>query len=52
VGRVRFPADFLARLTPLLQPGTSLVVTDHPMLPQSTAEGMTVVTNAPEVAAR
>jgi hypothetical protein len=52
VGRVRFPADFLARLTPLLQPGTSLVVTDHPMLPQSTAEDMTVVTNAPEVAAR
>lgn len=48
VDRVRFPAAFLAAVGPLLQPGTSLVVTDHPILPEGTGTGLTVLSNSPE----
>jgi hypothetical protein len=47
VARVRLPAGFLARLQPILAEGTTLVVTDAPILPQTTGTKITVVTNQP-----
>ncbi|WP_298833086.1 L,D-transpeptidase [uncultured Piscinibacter sp.] len=45
--RVRLPKDFLDALRPALAPGSALVVTDAPILPDTTGAPMTVVTNQP-----
>jgi hypothetical protein len=45
--RVRMPKDFVDALRPMLVPGTTLVMTDVPVLPQTTGTTMTVVTNRP-----
>ena len=47
--RVRMPLGFLDALRPVLKAGSTLVVTDAPVLPDTTGNSMTVVTNqAPE----
>jgi hypothetical protein len=46
-GRVRLPQGFLDALRPVLVPGATLVVTDAPILPDTTGMSMTVVTNQP-----
>jgi len=47
--RVRMPQGFLDALRPVLKAGSTLVVTDAPVLPDTTGNSMTVVTNqAPE----
>ena len=40
---VRVPPAFVARLAPLLTPGTTLVVTDAPVLSQTTGHNVTVL---------
>jgi hypothetical protein len=45
--RVHIPPDFLARVRPLLTPGTTMLVTDLPVLEETTGRGMTVVTADP-----
>lgn len=45
--RVRIPRGFVDALRPVLAPGTTLVMTDAPILPQTTGAAMTVVTNQP-----
>lgn len=45
--RVRMPKGFLVRLRATLGPGSTLVVTDAPILPDTTGTPMTVVTNQP-----
>jgi hypothetical protein len=47
VASARLPAEFLARIEPMLREGTTLVVTDAPVLPQTTGVMMTVLTNQP-----
>jgi hypothetical protein len=42
-GRLRMPQDFARSLYPLLVPGTTLVVTDAPILTQTTGVGLTVL---------
>lgn len=46
VERVAIPEAFRASVTPLLVPGTTLMVTDAAVLPSTTGVAMTVVTNA------
>jgi len=41
--RLRMPQDFAVKLYPLLQPGTTLFVTDAPVLEQTTGEELTVL---------
>jgi hypothetical protein len=38
---------FVDALKPVLAPGTTLVITDVPILPHTTGTAMTVVTNQP-----
>jgi hypothetical protein len=45
--RVRLPKGFLEALRPVLVAGSTLVVTDAPILPHTTGTTMTVVTNQP-----
>ena len=45
--RVRMPKGFLDALAPVLVPGSTLVMTDAPVLPQTTGPVMTVMTNHP-----
>lgn len=45
--RVVLPPPFIAAATPYLAPGTTLMVTDAPILPSTTGVEMTVVTNTP-----
>lgn len=48
-GRLRMPQEFARRLYPLLVPGTTLFVTDAPVLEQTTGEELTVLASgAPE----
>ncbi len=47
VARVVLPPAFVAAATPYLAPGTTLMVTDAPILPSTTNVEMTVVDNAP-----
>ncbi|MBB1060809.1 L,D-transpeptidase [Marilutibacter spongiae] len=47
VERVVLPPAFVAAATPYLAPGTTLMVTDAPILPSTTGVEMTVVDNAP-----
>jgi hypothetical protein len=42
-GRMRLPQDFAKLLYPLLEPGTTLLVTDAPMLEENTGRSMTVM---------
>ena len=42
-GRMRLPQDFAKLLYPLLVPGTTLLVTDAPMLEENTGHSMTVM---------
>jgi hypothetical protein len=42
-GRMRLPQDFAKLLYPLLVPGTTLLVTDAPMLEENTGKSMTVM---------
>jgi lipoprotein-anchoring transpeptidase ErfK/SrfK len=42
-GRFRLPQDFAQQLYPLLTPGTTLLVTDAPMLEENAAESITVM---------
>jgi hypothetical protein len=42
-GRMRLPQDFAKLLFPLLVPGTTLLVTDAPMLEENTGHPMTVM---------
>lgn len=46
VERIAVPDAFRANVTPLLVPGTTLMVTDAAVLPSTTGVPMTVVTNA------
>jgi hypothetical protein len=47
LARVRMPKPFLQALRPTLAPGSTLVLTDAPILPQTTGTSLTVVTNQP-----
>jgi hypothetical protein len=47
LARVRLPRGFLAVLQPSLQPGAALVVTDAAILPQTTGQSISIVTNQP-----
>lgn len=47
LARARLPRAFVARLDGLLQEGSTLVVTDAPILPHTTGTPLTVVTNQP-----
>jgi len=42
-GRVRMPQDFARQLYPLLAPGTTLLVTDAPVLEENSGTQMTVM---------
>jgi hypothetical protein len=42
-GRIQIPQTFLQRIYPLLVPGTTLVVTDEPVLEQNSGKQMTVM---------
>jgi len=42
-GRMRLPQDFAKLLYPLLVPGTTLLVTDAPMLEENTGHSLTVM---------
>jgi hypothetical protein len=42
-GRMHLPQDFARRLYPLLEPGTTLVIMDAPVLAQNTGDRMTVM---------
>ena len=44
-GRLRMPQDFARNLYPLLQPGTTLFITDAPVLEQSLGKELTVLAN-------
>jgi hypothetical protein len=48
VGRVRFPRDFLEAITTLITPGTTLLVTDEPIVPDTTGVEITVLTSHPD----
>lgn len=45
MARVTLPPAFVAAVTPLLLPGTTLLVTDAPVLPSGAAQALTVVSN-------
>lgn len=45
MARVTLPPAFVAAVTPLLLPGTTLLVTDAPILPDGAAAALTVVSN-------
>lgn len=45
--RVRMPKAFVEALRPVLVAGSTLVLTDAPILPQTTGTALTVVTNQP-----
>lgn len=45
MARVTLPPAFVAAVTPLLLPGTTLFVTDAPILPDGAAPALTVVSN-------
>jgi hypothetical protein len=45
--RVRLSPEFLAVTRPLLVPGTTLYVTDAPILPQHSGTELTIVSNQP-----
>jgi hypothetical protein len=47
LARVRLPRGFLDWLLPALAPGSTLVVTDAPVLPQTTGPALTVLSNQP-----
>jgi hypothetical protein len=47
LARVRMPKPFLQALRPALAPGSTLMLTDAPILPQTTGTTLTVVTNQP-----
>jgi hypothetical protein len=47
LARVRMPKPFLDALRPALTAGSTLVLTDAPILPQTTGTALTVVTNQP-----
>ena len=49
MARVQFPPPFLAAVQPLLVAGTTLLVTDAPVLPDGRAPALTVVSNGPAV---
>jgi hypothetical protein len=49
--RVHIPPYFIARVRLLLTPGTTMLVTDLPVLEETTGRGMTVVTADPPPAA-
>lgn len=51
VERVRFPAEFLQRVLPLVEEGTSLVVTELPIVPHTTGAPLTVLAEAQTEAA-
>jgi hypothetical protein len=42
-GRIHLPQDFAQQLYPLLSPGTTLLVTDAPMLEENASQTMTVM---------
>ena len=50
VARVRFPHDFLAAIQSVMVPGTTLVVTESPIVPDTTGQAMTLITNGPALA--
>lgn len=45
--RIRMPPGFVQALRPTLLPGTTLVLTDVPILPQTTGVALTVLSNQP-----
>lgn len=47
LARARLPKPFLDVLRPVLAPGSTLVLTDAPVLPHTTGAPLTVVTNQP-----
>jgi hypothetical protein len=47
VARVRFPHGFLAAVQTAIVPGTTLVVTDAPVLPHTTGQEITIIANGP-----
>lgn len=47
VARVQMPSAFVARVRPLLTPGTTMVVTDLPILESTSGRSLTVVTGDP-----
>jgi hypothetical protein len=42
-GRIQIPQDFARQLYPLLVPGTTLLVTDAPVLEENSGQEMTVM---------
>ena len=48
---MRIPDEFVLKLSPLLKPGATLLVTDAEILPHHTGSALTVLTDkAPEAA--
>jgi hypothetical protein len=47
MARIRIPREFYERVTPLLSPGTTVLVTDAPILERTTGVQMSVLTSAP-----
>ncbi len=45
--RVRIPPEFIAEAQPLLVPGSSLMITDAAVLPETSGVAMTVISNQP-----
>ena len=47
VARVRFPHEFLVAIQDVMVPGATLVVTEEPILPQTTGQSLTILANGP-----
>jgi len=45
VERVRMPPEFVVQVFPLLEPGTTMLVTDAPLLTETTGQSLTVLAN-------
>lgn len=48
--RAQLPPAFIPLLQPLIAPGTTLVVTDEPLLPHNSGVPLTVLTSSPDAA--
>jgi hypothetical protein len=46
--RITFPEEFLKLFHPIVKVGSTIVVTDDPILPTTSAATMTIITNTQE----
>jgi hypothetical protein len=47
MARIRIPREFHERVTPLQSPGTTVLVTDAPILARTTGVQLSVLSSAP-----